>query len=69
MNLMNRGIKMAVEVDESSDMYFVRNHALAQAKELNVSLRVAGRVFSNSAGPYSTNVGLAIENGEQEDEV
>merc|ERR1711957_305517 len=49
MNLMDRGIKMA--------------------EELNVSLRTAAaRVFSNSAGSYSANVGLAIENGGWEDE-
>merc|ERR1712238_403639 len=69
MNLMDRGIKMAAEADEQSDMNFVRKHALAQAEELNVSLRTAAaRVFSNSAGSYSANVGLAIENGGWEDE-
>merc|ERR1712161_109008 len=69
MNLMDRGIKMAAEADEPSDMNFVRKHALAQAEELNVSLRTAAaRVFSNSAGSYSANVGLAIENGGWEDE-
>merc|ERR1712194_157498 len=69
MNLMDRGIKMAAEADEPSDMNFVRKHAIAQAEELNVSLREASaRVFSNSAGSYSANVGLAIENGGWEDE-
>merc|ERR1712087_893803 len=39
------------------------------AEELNVSVREAAcRVFSNSAGSYSANVGLAIENGGWEDE-
>merc|ERR1711957_57663 len=60
---------MAAEADEPSDMNFVRKHALAQAEELNVSLRTAAaRVFSNSAGSYGANVGLAIENGGWEDE-
>merc|ERR1719157_293608 len=69
MNLMDRGIKMAAEADEPSDQNFVRKHAIAQAEELNVSLREAAcRVFSNSAGSYSANVGLAIENGGWEDE-
>ena len=69
MNLMDRGIKMAAEADEPSDQNFVRKHALQQVDELNVSLRDAAcRVFSNSAGSYSANVGLAIENGGWEDE-
>jgi magnesium chelatase subunit H len=69
MNLMDRGIKMAAEADEPLDQNFIRKHALEQAAELNVSLRDAAcRVFSNSAGSYSANVGLAIENGGWEDE-
>jgi len=69
MNLMDRGIKMAAEADEPVDQNFVRKHAVEQAEELNVSLREAAcRVFSNSAGSYSANVGLAIENGGWEDE-
>jgi len=69
MNLMDRGIKMAAEADEPLEMNFVRKHAMAQAEELKISLREAScRVFSNSAGSYSANVGLAIENGGWEDE-
>jgi magnesium chelatase subunit H len=69
MNLMDRGIKMAAEADEPLDQNFVRAHALKQAEELGVTLREAScRVFSNSAGSYSANVGLAIENGGWEDE-
>jgi len=69
MNLMDRGIKMAAEADEPIEMNFVRKHAEEQAAELGVSLReAAARVFSNSAGSYSANVGLAIENGGWEDE-
>jgi|EP00550_Attheya_septentrionalis_P002627 magnesium chelatase subunit H len=69
MNLMDRGIKMAAEADEPLDQNFVRKHALEQAEELNISLREAAcRVFSNAAGSYSANVGLAIENGGWEDE-
>ncbi|KAL7549160.1 hypothetical protein ACHAWF_012422 [Thalassiosira exigua] len=69
MNLMDRGIKMAAEADEPLDQNFVRKHAIEQAEELQVSVREAAcRVFSNSAGSYSANVGLAIENGGWEDE-
>jgi len=69
MNLMDRGIKMAAEADEPLEQNFVRKHAIEQAAELNISLREAScRVFSNSAGSYSANVGLAIENGGWEDE-
>ena len=64
MNLMDRGIKMAAEADEPLEMNFIRKHAQEQAAELGVSLREAAcRVFSNAAGSYSANVGLAIENG------
>merc|ERR1712070_586929 len=42
---------------------------LEQAEELGIDLRdAATRVFSNAAGSYSANVGLAIENGGWEDE-
>jgi magnesium chelatase subunit H len=69
MNLLDRGVKMAAEAEEPSEMNFVRKHALEQAKELGVSLRdAATRVFSNAAGSYSANVGLAIENGGWEGE-
>ena len=69
MNLMDRGIKMAAEADEPVEMNFVRKHALEQAEELKITVReAAARVFSNSAGSYSANVGLAIENGGWEDE-
>merc|ERR1719223_2441324 len=69
MNLMDRGIKMAAEAEEPLEMNYVRKHAVEQAEELNVSLREAAcRVFSNSAGSYSANVGLAIENGGWEGE-
>merc|ERR1712185_4856 len=50
-------------------MNFVRKHAIEQSEELGASLRdAATRVFSNAAGSYSANVGLAIENGGWEDE-
>jgi len=40
-----------------------------QAEEMQCTLREAAtRVFSNAAGSYSANVGLAIENGGWEDE-
>merc|ERR1712176_1144825 len=69
MNLMDRGIKMAAEADEPLEQNFVRKHALEQAEELGVSVReAAARVFSNAAGSYSANVGLAVENGGWEDE-
>jgi len=69
MNLMDRALKSAAEADEPLEMNFIRKHALEQAEELGVSLRDAAcRVFSNSAGSYSANVGLAIENGGWEDE-
>ncbi|KAJ1633063.1 protoporphyrin IX magnesium chelatase, subunit H [Pavlovales sp. CCMP2436] len=69
MNLLDRAVKMAAEADEPLEMNFVRKHALDQAEELGCSLRdAATRVFSNAAGSYSANVGLAIENGGWEGE-
>ncbi|GMI13554.1 hypothetical protein TrVE_jg2290 [Triparma verrucosa] len=69
MNLLDRGIKLAAEADEPDEMNFVRKHAKEQAKEMDVSVREAAcRVFSNSAGSYSANVGIAIENGGWESE-
>merc|ERR1719149_311172 len=69
MNLLDRAVKMVAELDEGPEDNFVRKHALEQAEEMGLSLRdAATRVFSNSAGSYSANVGLAIENGGWEDE-
>jgi len=69
MNLLDRAIKMAAEADEPIEKNYVRKHALEQAAELNISLRQAAtRVFSNAAGSYSANVGIAIENGSNIDE-
>merc|ERR1711892_1131119 len=69
MALLDRAVKMAAELDEPLEMNFVRKNALDQAEEMQCTLREAAtRVFSNSAGSYSANVGLAIENGGWEDE-
>lgn len=69
MNLLDRAIKAAAEAEEPVEMNFVRKHAMEQAQELNISLRQAAtRVFSNAAGSYSANVGIAIENGANVDE-
>merc|ERR1719207_509989 len=66
MNLLDRAVKLAAEADEQN---YVRKHAKEQAKELGMSVREAAtRVFSNAAGSYSANVGLAIENGGWESE-
>merc|ERR1712238_129060 len=69
MALLDRAVKMAAELDEPLEMNFVRKNALDQAEEMQCTLREAAtRVFSNAAGSYSANVGLAIENGGWEDE-
>jgi len=69
MNLLDRAVKLVAELDEPEEMNFVRKNAKAQANELGVNLRdAATRIFSNAAGSYSANVGLAIENGGWEDE-
>jgi len=69
MALLDRAVKLAAEADEPPEQNFVRKHALEQAESMGVTLREAAtRVFSNSAGSYSANVGLAIENGGWEGE-
>merc|ERR1719198_361351 len=69
MSLLDRAVKMVAELDEPPEQNFVRKHALEQAEEMSCSVREAAtRVFSNAAGSYSANVGLAIENGGWEDE-
>eukprot|EP00933_Yihiella_yeosuensis_P049027 TRINITY_DN4559_c0_g1_i1.p1 TRINITY_DN4559_c0_g1~~TRINITY_DN4559_c0_g1_i1.p1 ORF type:complete len:1498 (-),score=377.13 TRINITY_DN4559_c0_g1_i1:221-4714(-) len=69
MLLLDRAVRMAAEADEDPEMNFVRKHAMQQAEEMDISLRQAAtRVFSNAAGSYSANVGIAIENGANVDE-
>ena len=69
MNLLDRAVTARREVDEALDQNFVPKHALEQAEELGAGVREAAtRVFSNAAGSYSANVGLAIENGGWEGE-
>ncbi|MFN3927591.1 MAG: magnesium chelatase subunit H [Pseudanabaenaceae cyanobacterium] len=69
MDLLDRAVKMSAEADEPPELNFVRKHALAQAAELNISLRQAAtRVFSNASGSYSANVNLAVENSTWESE-
>ncbi|KAK8918307.1 hypothetical protein KSP39_PZI021205 [Platanthera zijinensis] len=69
MNLLDRAVKMAAELDEPAEQNYIRKHALEQAAELGVSVREAAtRVFSNASGSYSSNVNLAIENSSWNDE-
>ena len=69
MNLLDRAVKMAAEADEPLEQNFIRKHAKEQAEELGITVRdAATRIFSNAAGSYSANVGLAIENGGWEGE-
>jgi len=69
MNLLDRAVKMAAEMDEPDELNFVRKHAREQAEELGISLRSAAtRIFSNASGSYSSNVNLAVENSSWSDE-
>jgi magnesium chelatase subunit H len=69
MALIDQGVKLAAEADESIEMNFVRKHSLEQAAEQGISLRdAATRVFSNASGSYSSNVNLAVENSTWEEE-
>jgi magnesium chelatase subunit H len=69
MELLDRAVKMCAEAEEPLEWNFVRKHVIAQAEELNISLRQAAtRVFSNASGSYSANVNLAVENSSWESE-
>ncbi|GMH83896.1 hypothetical protein TrST_g9410 [Triparma strigata] len=59
----NGRYRIAGRPDEPDEMNFVRKHAKEQAKEMEIW---SERVFS--AGSYSANVGIAIENGGWESE-
>ncbi|KAL3142075.1 Magnesium chelatase [Trebouxia sp. C0010 RCD-2024] len=69
MNLLDRAVKMAAELDEPDEMNFVRKHAKKQAEEMGINVRQAAtRIFSNASGSYSSNVNLAVENSSWSDE-
>jgi magnesium chelatase subunit H len=69
MNLLDQGIKLAAEQDESDEDNYIRKHAKVQAEELGTDVRSAAtRVFSNASGSYSSNVNLAVENSSWSDE-
>ncbi|MEL6441320.1 MAG: magnesium chelatase subunit H [Cyanobacteria bacterium J06621_8] len=69
MNLLDRGVKMAAEADEPTEMNFIRKHALEQAAEMGINVRQAAtRIFSNASGSYSSNINLAVENSSWEQE-
>lgn len=69
LDLLDRAFRLAAFADEPVDRNFVRKHTLAMAAELEISPEeAAGRIFSNAAGAYGTNVNFAIENRAWEDE-
>ncbi len=60
--LLDQAVRLAAMADEPLEMNFVRKHALAQAKELNLSLsEAATRVFCNAPGSYGANVNHLVE--------
>ncbi|NBW83466.1 hypothetical protein EBR21_17095, partial [bacterium] len=60
---------LAASADESSDMNFIRKHAMQVMAEQNCTLENAAlRVFSNADGAYGANVNMMIENGRWDDE-
>eukprot|EP00871_Galdieria_phlegrea_P003759 jgi/Galph1/4384/GphlegSOOS_G3038.1 len=69
MALLDRAIKMVAEAEEPIEWNYIRKHALEQAQEFQCSIReAASRIFSNSSGSYSSNIGIAVENGGWENE-
>jgi magnesium chelatase subunit H len=62
MLLVDKAARLAAEADEPIEFNFVRKHALAQAAEMNTSVReAAARVFANAPGSYGANVNHLVE--------
>ncbi|NCO21191.1 MAG: magnesium chelatase subunit H [Rhodobacterales bacterium] len=55
--------------DEPEDMNYIRAHALAYAKAMDVDMETAAlRVFSNAEGAYGSNVNVLVDQGGFDDE-
>ncbi|KAH8070539.1 ligase [Aureococcus anophagefferens] len=67
MNLLDRAVKMAAEADEPWTRTTCASTPWSRPRRW-ASPSASARVFSNAAGSYSANVGLAIENGGWESE-
>ncbi|MZP29329.1 magnesium chelatase subunit H [Heliobacterium undosum] len=68
MELLDEAVKTAAAADEPLEMNYIRKHALAQAKEMNIPIeQAATRVFSNAPGSYGGNVNQMVENSAWEE--
>ncbi len=69
MILLDKAVHLAATADEPLEQNFVRKHALAQAKELDISLEEAAtRIFANAPGSYGANVNHLVDSGTWDDE-
>jgi magnesium chelatase subunit H len=69
IKLLAEAAYLAAKADESSDMNFIRKHALAHQAEHGYDLETAAlRVFGNAEGAYGSNVSQLVDNSRWEDE-
>jgi len=69
IKLLAEAAYLAAKADESSDMNFIRKHALAHQAEHGCDLETAAlRVFGNAEGAYGSNVSQLVDNSRWEDE-
>ena len=69
IKLLAEAAYLAAKADESSDMNFLRKHALAHQAEHGCDLETAAlRVFGNAEGAYGSNVSQLVDNSRWEDE-
>ncbi|MFS8664552.1 MAG: magnesium chelatase subunit H [Limnochordales bacterium] len=62
LELLDRAIQLAAAADEDPEHNYIRKHALAIARSLDLPLREAARrVFSNAPGQYGTGVNHLVE--------
>ncbi len=69
IKLLAEAAYLAAKADESSEMNFIRKHALAHQAEHGCDLETAAlRVFGNAEGAYGSNVSQLVDNSRWEDE-
>jgi magnesium chelatase subunit H len=61
VQLLDRAVRLVANLDEPSDLNYVRSHVLEQVKQENCDADEAmTRVFSNAPGNYGTNVNFMV---------
>jgi magnesium chelatase subunit H len=67
INLLDKAVRAVAELDEPTEMNYVRRHVVEQMSESGCSLDEARlRVFSNAPGNYGTNVNFMVMDSQWE---